>query len=71
MPRNLAFVIWMLGWPLINKLGSYLAYLRGVRLSNDVDVLMGAIDIVIWGVIARMLYEKGENQQAPKEKVKD
>jgi hypothetical protein len=55
--RNLVFVIWMLGWPLINNL-EHLWNPRLAAYSGDVKIIDALILITIWVWIGKLLYEK-------------
>ena len=55
--RNLAFVIWMIGWPAGYSFSEYLGYLRGKSYSEGVEVLNALIFVIIWVAIGILLYE--------------
>lgn len=54
--RNLPFVLWTLGWPLILDLGSYLASFYRVVTEPESAVMM--LWLIIYIAIACLLYEK-------------
>jgi hypothetical protein len=57
--KNIAFVIWMLFFPFLDKLGNYLLFLRGMK---PYEFTVGGLGIwlVFYIIIAVLLYEKRE-----------
>lgn len=53
--RNLPFVLWMVGWPLSVTLGRYLVQ---VHLSDALNGMVAALNVVIWIAIAALVYER-------------
>lgn len=56
--KNLPFVLWMLGWPLILDLGSYLTSFYKVVTEPESATMM--LWLIIYIAIAYLLYEKKE-----------
>ena len=57
--KNIAFVIWMLFCPFLDKLGDYLLFLRGIK-PHEFTVEGLWIQFVFYIIIAVLLYEKRE-----------
>jgi len=55
--RNIAFVIWTLGWPLVNSISIFLIHLRGIDYSDTDRGTMSLIFFVIWIFVGYKLYE--------------
>ncbi|MFA5830658.1 MAG: hypothetical protein WC878_02395 [Candidatus Paceibacterota bacterium] len=57
--KNIAFVVWMLLFPFLDKLGNYLLFLRGIK---PYEFTYGAfcLWILFYLFIACLLYEKHE-----------
>lgn len=55
---NLPFVIWMIGYPLVNTLSLYFAHLRGEEYSEGTKFLGAVITLVVWVYVATLLYHK-------------
>jgi hypothetical protein len=60
--RNLAFVIWMLGWSLLSTISSYLQYLTKKTYSEETELFAAIIMIIIWIWIGKLLYEPCNNK---------
>jgi hypothetical protein len=58
--RNIAFVIWMLGYSLCSLLHNYFIFLEGKVYSDNVVVISATINIIIWIWIGCLLYERKE-----------
>jgi hypothetical protein len=59
--KHLDFVIWMLGWPLIEVANTFVCeYLLKKTYSDTVDLLYAIISIILYIIIARLLWDKGE-----------
>ena len=59
--KNLVFVIWMLGYPLVVSIGNYLSSSPEERYSQPAAALATLtviIVIIIWGWVGWLLYEK-------------
>jgi hypothetical protein len=56
--ENLPFVIWLIGYPLVNTLSLYSAYLRGEEYDEGTKFLGAVTIIVIWVYVATLLYHK-------------
>ena len=56
--KNLAFVIWMIGWPLSLTLSRYLEYLMGKDYSQGVKDAASLTTLVLWILFGILLYEK-------------
>ena len=54
----LCFVLWMLGYPLVCSIGSYLSYLSGKRYTDGVHGIASLIIIVIWFVVGSLIWSK-------------
>lgn len=73
MRNNVAFVLWMVLFPIMLQLSDYLAFLtRGsvVRaVSENTEVLAGLICFVVWIWVGYLLYEprpaEREEEAAP------
>lgn len=59
--RNLAFVIWMIFFPVTMPLISYLEFLYGKTYTDDVHMVVALINLIIWIFIGKLLYEKRES----------
>lgn len=61
--RNFSFVVWMLGYPLINTLDVYLlcGNIQTYRAiySEDARLLAGLVELIIWLAVGRALWEGG------------
>ena len=56
--KTLSFVLWMLlWWPLV-CLSNYLVYLEGFTASDGIKEAGAVINLVIWIVVAILLYRK-------------
>lgn len=53
--KNLLFVIWLLCWPLVMSVDSYVSFLCGQHTS---DSLSGLVFVIFYAVIGNLLYEK-------------
>lgn len=58
--KNIAFVLWMTLYPLVDEACRYLSFLEGKRYTNDVEAFSGLISLVVYIWIAIKLYEKRE-----------
>lgn len=58
--KNIAFVLWMILFPLASAACDYFSYLQGKRYTNDVEAFSGLISLVVYIWIAIKLYEKRE-----------
>jgi hypothetical protein len=57
--RNLVFVIWMLGYPLVLETVQHLHFLQGSKVTYDnVYMLWYMFHLVVYLSIAKLLYEK-------------
>jgi len=57
--RNIAFVIWMLGFPSVAALDKYLNHLsRAPNVTDDVAFLSSAVVLAMWAGVAWLLYER-------------
>lgn len=57
--RNLPFVIWMLGLPLIKCIDAFVfKYFLEKTYSDDVEVISAIIFLIIWIFIGILVYEK-------------
>ncbi len=56
--RNIVFVIWMLGFPLVGEFCLYLAFKRGRIFESEVLGVAAMIDMVIWIFVGYKLYER-------------
>lgn len=57
--KNMAFVIWMLLYPLIETVCNYIDYLKNAeKYSADVIVIGAIVNIVVWILVGKILYEK-------------
>ena len=54
----ICFLLWMLGYPLVCSIGSYLSYLSGKRYSVQVIGIASLITIVIWFVVGSLIWSK-------------
>src|SRR4051812_10480516 len=54
--NNFPFVLWLLGFPLVDSIGNYLHWKRGRRYSDEVECLSTVIELVIWISVAHFLY---------------
>jgi hypothetical protein len=54
--RNIAFVIWIICWPLAYDIQKYLDFLQTGKIFVASDAHVGVLAI-IWVVIAILLYE--------------
>jgi hypothetical protein len=54
----LAFVIWLIGWPLSNQL--QLAYSKscGIEYSDQVRTVAAIFNLAVWILVAVMLWKK-------------
>jgi hypothetical protein len=53
--KNMAFVIWVIGWPLMN---SVTRYLDKPDLSPALHNISVIVIVVVWVVVANALYER-------------
>ena len=56
--KNLPFVLWMLGFPVLWSMSDYLAFLQGKTYPDVVVGIGGAIMLAIWTFVGSKLYEK-------------
>ena len=57
--KNLVFVIWMLGYPLVISIGDYLSsFSPKENYSQPVIILAALTVVIIWGYVGWLLYEK-------------
>lgn len=56
--KNFTFMLWMVLWPLVCNIGSYLIFLEGKVYSKDVTACSTFICLCIWINIAKLLYIK-------------
>lgn len=64
--RNLAFVIWMIGWPLAIFVGQYLTALmiKSLALEKMATLEKGPIFYTIaWIVVGILLYERKKKEK--------
>ena len=54
----IAFVVWLIGWPLACSASDYLEFLRGERYSQSVKGLGAFVSLFIWLVVACMVWNK-------------
>ena len=56
--RNMAFVTWMIGYPLTWTLEDYVTtVLIGKTYSDGTEAAAAFIALCIWGLVGRLLYE--------------
>ncbi len=60
--RNLVFVIWMLGFPLVTALVDRFRSPLTVKLSTEEEVISALIELFIWGYVGYILYEPRSKQ---------
>lgn len=56
--KNLAFVIWMLGYPLVVSIGDYLSPFPVKNYPEAVIFLSALTVMTTWGFVGWLLYEK-------------
>jgi len=57
--KNLPFVIWVLGWPLVRSIELYIErYLLKEEDSKETKVIGAIIFIVVWIWIGSLLYQE-------------
>jgi len=56
--RNLAFVLWMILFPLSGSIQDYMQALQGKTYSEGVEGLATILTLVLWVFIGKLLYEK-------------
>ena len=60
--KNIAFTIWMIGWPLSQIISSYVyEYKIGREYTANGRALGTALELIIWVYIAVKLYESNAN----------
>lgn len=65
--KNLAFVLWMLGWPIVVNINEYLYYLTTNKVySDETEFVSAIINLIIWIGIGVRLYEKKEKEEEKK-----
>lgn len=52
------FVLWMLGYPLVCAISSYLGFLSGKVYSSDVNGIASFIVIIIWAFVGWLIWGK-------------
>jgi len=62
--KNLSFVLWMLGYPIVIAIDGYLGFLKGKTYSDHVNFWAALIVIIIWITVGKMLYEKRKDNGA-------
>lgn len=60
--KNIAFVIWMIMYPLTLTASEYVQYLTGKHYSNDVEALSALTNIIIWIYVGIKIYEKPKSE---------
>lgn len=58
--RNLSFVFWMLGFPLVCSIGKYLTRAEYHEYSVEVRGVSSLIVLAIWFFVGKLLYEEKE-----------
>ncbi len=61
--KNLAFVIWMIGWPLGLTFSRYLEYLTNQKYSQGVQDTASFVTLVMWVLFGFLLYEKSDSRK--------
>lgn len=59
--KNLVFVIWMLGYPIVCRIGQYIDYLCNRTYSDSALIFAEIIQGIIWIIIGILLYERANN----------
>lgn len=55
--RNLAFVIWMVGYPVSTAIVNYITYLRRGKFTDGVYATAALLEIFTWIYVGTLLYE--------------
>ena len=57
--KNLSFVLWMIGCPLVNTYSQYVSeYLLKNKYSKNVEGIASLTYLFIWFIVGVLLYEK-------------
>lgn len=57
--RNVAFAVWMVGFPISNSYSEYVGeYLLGHRYSGEVHAAATFLCLIIWVAVGMALYER-------------
>ena len=57
--KNLSYVVWMLGWPLLCSIETFVSrYLLEKTFSSGVEGMAALFNIIVWFVVGKFLYEK-------------
>lgn len=71
--RNLAFVIWLVAFPVSVQLADYLSALaHGAplnRYSDAVEIEAGIVVCAIWALVGKLLYEPAAKAAGKKQQV--
>ena len=54
--KNIAFVLWMLFYPLIVELVNYLQF----QISIEISEQLGFVNVIIWIFVGFLLFEKNK-----------
>lgn len=52
----ICFVLWMLGYPLVCSIGSYLGYLSGRRYKDGVHEIASLITLIVWVYVGSLIW---------------
>ncbi len=55
--ENIAFVIWMLGFPLVRIIEGYVSFLIGVNYSDNIKFVAAIVNILLYIFVALRLYD--------------
>lgn len=59
--RNFSFVLWMLLWPFLYSIQSFIEkYFLNKSYSDEIELLSTLISFVIWIIVGAKIYERKE-----------
>ncbi|WP_294967066.1 hypothetical protein [Sulfurimonas sp.] len=61
--KNLSFTIWMIFFPFVCSIDSYLTFLKGTVYSDDVELLTSVTVLAIWFVVGYLLFDRSKNTE--------
>ena len=55
--NNIAFVMWLVGWPIAESISSYLLYKRGFSCDGQCFKIAFWCSLATWLIVAALLFE--------------